>query len=111
MIVVRRIAGESFDLVTGEEIPKSLVLTNGHSEVSIPVDDASVARVIELMATSPSPESGGEPVSAPHLPLADSSQLPLTAGATNPVLQVAPEPADDRTPGEYDDPESGVASI
>jgi len=48
MIRVVRISGESIDLETGKELPKSLVLSNGLREISITVSDEIVQEVIRL---------------------------------------------------------------
>lgn len=49
MISVIRIIGESYDLVTGNESPKSLVLTNGSQEVAIAISDKDLSRVLTLL--------------------------------------------------------------
>jgi len=50
MIHVVRITGESYDLESGTEIPKALVLSNGVREFSLHVDDDTVQAVVEMMA-------------------------------------------------------------
>lgn len=50
MIRVTKILGESYDLETGAETKKGLILSNGISEVAVEVSDEAVDRVITLMA-------------------------------------------------------------
>jgi hypothetical protein len=103
MIVVRRIAGESYDLVTGKEQPKALVLSNGHSEVFVPINEETVLRVIQLMVTSP--QDNAADMSGATFTVEDP---PSPAETHNPALRVAPPPDESR---EYDDPETGTVSI
>lgn len=50
MIRVVRIAGESYDLETGATRPKEVVLSNGHREVGLPVDDEKVQDLLMMAA-------------------------------------------------------------
>lgn len=50
MIRVVRIAGESYDLETGSEFPKALILSNGIREFALHVDDETIKAVVEMMA-------------------------------------------------------------
>lgn len=100
MIIVKRITGESFDLETGEQIPKTLVLSNGEREATIIIDDAAALTVVKLMVSDHElddvPAEGGE-----SFTLADSDddpELKLSRTAEGAF-------------GEWDDHESGIASI
>jgi len=56
MIRVVQLLGDSFDLETGKELPRRLVLTNGTSKFEIAVSDLEAAGVLELMI-----EADGKP--------------------------------------------------
>jgi len=99
MIVVKRIAGESYDLETGAAIPKSLVLSNGSQELSILIDDDTAAAVIQFMAAGGTIRAPGQVCfsgPAPHQPT-----MTLVPPTTNPEEEFT----------EWDDPESGLKSL
>jgi hypothetical protein len=101
MITVKRITGESYDLETGEEIPKTLVLSNGSQEVSIAVDDETAVEVVKLMVGRQEPMRPEEPQRGDQ----ELSQL------ISEEMVKDLERGDGSEMGEWDDPESGVASI
>lgn len=100
MIKVVRISGESFDLESGKEIPKALVLSNGIREILIPVDEEIIVQVIQMTTET-------------------STQVhPQTLGGNGEELEFASpvEPDEDKVktdePGsEYDDSSTGVGSL
>lgn len=47
-VTVARIQGESFDLSTGEAVPKAVVLTNGTSEIPLYVNDEIAMSVLAM---------------------------------------------------------------
>jgi len=132
MIRVVRIAGESYDLESGEELPKALVLSNGVREFSLHVDDMTAQAVVEMMAESQAlrnqntisktstvkvPSNGGTPaqtVSSPPTPEPALQKLGSIIVDDLPEDVPADEPEDEEVyePGEeYSDPTTGVSSL
>lgn len=66
-ITVSRVVGESFDLGTGEALPKAIVLTDGIVELPVYVDDEIALSVISL-AHGNGELQEPEPVEAPKKP-------------------------------------------
>lgn len=91
MIKVVRIAGEAFDLETGERASKALVLSNGMDEVHVPVRDDIINAVLHLAYKSRT------------TPLQEKEAVE----EEEPLAQ--PELISERD--EYGDPRSGTASI
>lgn len=129
MIRVARIVGEGYDLEMDAETPKALVLSNGHREVQVFVDEDTMAQVIGLLA-----DAVEEPNPTPNWPKELPTQDPPRAAAApappapkpppkKPKVHIPvdivtgkplkePEPEVDEGPGEeYDDAETGVASL
>ncbi len=103
MIVVKRITGESFDLETGSEVPRGLVLSNGSQELIIPASD-EVIKSIVIMA-----RLDGIPI-----PQGPSAQRLTETPPTPPGMTLAPSISEvvlDSGLTEYDDQESGLGSI
>jgi hypothetical protein len=94
MIKVVRIAGESFDLETRQGTPKSLVLSNGTRELSIPVGDKVALEVLAMMTG---------PMSAPLASPEDNFQVEA-------LQEDAPRDVDDLG-DEYNDPATGAGSL
>lgn len=70
-IRVTRIMGESFDLETGHQLPKSIVLTNGVKEIPVFVDDDVALAVIEMMTGESAPKKSSPALETkPERPLA-----------------------------------------
>jgi len=115
MIVVKRIAGESYDLETGQEIPKTLVLSNGHHEFGFPIDDETARSIIQFMLESPDSSAAPPPKPAfdgETVARVDQEVTAPPAAAPAPNFSLAPDPGDqDGELGEWDDPESGLKSI
>jgi hypothetical protein len=62
MIKVVRITGEGFDIESSKSVGPQLVISNGTSEVTIPIDDAILSKVIQLIAVkAPEAEKVVEP--------------------------------------------------
>lgn len=67
MITITRIAGESYNLQTGEQMPKALILSNGIREYSLYVDDHTAKDILSLLlevsqeSTASSAPVGSEP--------------------------------------------------
>jgi hypothetical protein len=126
VIKVVRIAGESYDLETGAEMPKALVLSNGVREVSIHVDDSVINEVVQMMQESPSaPAPIAAPVEPPggngglELPDVDLQTPRISTTQPRPAVNLEAEIAaaeatvagEGFEPGEeYDDPGTGAAS-
>lgn len=127
MIKVTRIAGESFDLETKEELPKALILFNGKREYPIYVDDETARAVVEMMMESvPAravPKNGGSS-STNTGPLAGIPEElkkrldSLEPKGPPPMATVgdAPEPEMDDNSGvdpgeEYNDTATGAESL
>jgi len=137
MIRVVRVAGESYDLETGDAIPKALVLSNGVREFPIYVDDDTAMAVIAMMAEAqetrnastvskvaqvPIPGTGKpQPVVVPesepqvHQQVFEPERQPVTGPRMASVVDL-PEEGDYEEEGaepgeEYNDPATGVASL
>jgi hypothetical protein len=61
MIQVVRIAGESFDIETGKQVSKALVLSNGADEVHVPVREDVIKAVLHLYWHAPERTKAPEP--------------------------------------------------
>jgi hypothetical protein len=48
MITIKAIVGETYDLQTCEEVPKQVILTNGISELTVPVNEELMHAAIRL---------------------------------------------------------------
>jgi hypothetical protein len=139
MIRVVRLAGESLDLETGTELPKSLVLSNGLREVSIIISDDIAREVVRMQVElkkyvsehidNPGVDPDGQP----------QENVPKSTSPTNieeakqqiqrriqqvtraqpadppPLAEVEDSPGDDEGddgPGsEYEDQNTGTASL
>lgn len=133
MITVTRIAGESYNLQTGEMLPKALVLSNGAKEYFLYVDEETAAAVLQLLVEDTSSvehlppsrfrEESVEPSEQPKKeppnkePLRKNLDLEAPAAQPPPmaVVEGAPEQEEEeyeREPGEeYNDPATGAASL
>lgn len=134
MIRVIRIAGESYDLETGEELPKALILSNGLREFALHVDDDTAHAVVQMMAESQEARSQKTVEKAKRVSIPGNGSNPvelirpahrdglegIVQGAHSPAMATvvdAPEEEelmDDEgyEPGEeYSDPATGVGSL
>lgn len=137
MITITKIQGESYDVNTGQEMGRALVITNGISTATIEVPDAAVETVVQLIVElqqrhqHPVREeyvtdaSGGNPV----IKEGASRAVPSKANGSrvrSPMREALPSQARDFfesalsgdvneenfEPGEtYDDPDTGVSSL
>jgi hypothetical protein len=112
MLKVVRIVGESYELDTGKKIPKSFVLSNGMSEVSIPATDLIIEQVLSLVLDA----KGQSNIPKARAPISTFEDLipkyDLPKDPEVPVDQIKPLVLEEREVGEeYRDPETGVASI
>ena len=105
MIRVVRIAGEAFDIETGVKTSKALVLSNGTNEVHVPVRDDIINAVLHLVYHSPENTKEGDPMPPPPEVVVEAPEDPMAAAFDEPMGPNL------RTPGVYDDPRSGTASI
>jgi hypothetical protein len=116
MIFVSRIVGESYDLGSGKELPKALVLSNGKEELLLFVEDDIIQSIIRLSQTA-APAAPAAPVQKQVLKLQDQVQVSDESEVRlNPSLipepAELPEPPVEEGPGsDYDDPTTGVASL
>jgi hypothetical protein len=132
MIKVTRIAGESYNLETRQEMPKALILSNGKREFAVYVGDDVAEAVLEMMLDSEAPARAGKPrveeptLERPVMPPQLAKPAPKTPPARvhtfekpPPMAEIgdAPEPEeeDDNSgsePGEeYNDPATGAGSL
>jgi len=125
MIKVIRIAGESFDFETMKETPKALILSNGKSEFTLYVDDATATAVLKMMLNEDAPapsKSNGSPANARATPVAvpQAPQSPVAESPKAPPMatvgeEEVPEDEHDNSgfePGEeYNDPATGAESL
>lgn len=129
MIKVTRIAGESFDFETRQELPKAIILSNGKREYTLYVGDEVAKDVLELMleviTPPPSPKKEPSPAKASSKPKASAKAPAKTQSKAPPaeepsqfmaaVGETFAQETDDnnsREPGEeYNDPATGVESL
>lgn len=125
MIRVVRIAGESYDLETGATCSKEVILSNGHREIGLPVDDervqhlllmaAEVDMLTQLRTADPEPKpapkgNGGVEHVKVTVALSDDIGVVDEVEAHSQVYE--PEPDEEYEPGEeYNDPTTGVGSL
>lgn len=109
MITVIRVTGESYDLETGTQIPKAIVISNGVQELSILVDDDTARKVIGLMMDQPAvSQDMEEPISWPEA----QPQVINTAQSGNTQPDAAIHELQEGDPHEiYSEPGTGTASI
>jgi hypothetical protein len=119
MLRVTAILEGGLDLEKGEEIPRSIVVTNGKRVVTIPVPDAKVQDLISMFAE----ELGKTVERPPHLEPQEPKVFtkPTFKRETKPLFEMEPaepethildEDSQDFKPGEdYDDPGTGVSSL
>jgi hypothetical protein len=125
MIQVVRIQGESFNLGTGELIPKSLILSNGVRELFLPVDDSTAEEVLRMLVECAEvgeevPSISGTVEPGVHKPVSPSAKVdslhielvdtPLSEAGETPAVDDKED--DDFEPGEeYNDPMTGIGSM
>ena len=98
MIRVIRIVGESFDIDTKQETPKMIVLSNGHREVSVPVDDEAARAIVNMLLE----ELSDKPIQEDKDPVQPKSR---GNGKPKPRAPKKIEFSPEDGPGnEYDDP-------
>ncbi len=120
MIRIVRLAGESYDLETGTQLPKALILSNGVREFALHVDDDTAMAVVHMMAEGQQaldeavaeakvPGNGsGEPIEEP--PRLREVEPPTMASVVDDEAEE--EDSLEREPGEeYNDPATGVGSL
>jgi hypothetical protein len=126
VIKVVRIAGESYDLETGSELSKAIVLSNGAREISIHVDDNIIGEIVQMMTEAqggtlpmgpskpqvPQPTGGNGGLEPPDV---KSPSPPLVKPKVKLEAELAAAEAavsgEEFEPGEeYDDPGTGAAS-
>jgi len=129
MITITKIQGESYDVNTGQEMGRALVITNGISTATIEVPDAAVETVVQLIVElqqrhqQPAQDFGIRKEAEP------SRAVPSKANGSrvrSPMREALPSQARDYfesalsgdvneenfEPGEtYDDPDTGVSSL
>lgn len=128
MIRVTRIVGESFDLESGEEKSKAIMLSNGHRELLVHVSDGVIDSLLRMTAEALPPDApqvpSGNGSGVPQPPAKVLSQEEMdsaleTQGTdldfkTDPVFEdvpaFAPEP-EFEAGEEYDDPSTGTPSL
>ena len=107
MIKLVQITGESYDLETGKERPKAIVLSNGVRQLSIEVSDEAVKEIIQMQLEVAKKEPLMERMAS------QPPQIrPLVEAAPAPVLAELAETPEDDDPGvDYADSSTGTASI
>ena len=120
MLRVTAILEGGLDLEKGEEIPRSIVVTNGKRTVTIPVPDHKVKEMVDMFAEelgtkAPPDAEPSAPAPAPKAP-ARPTKVPETkalfeveteAPPSMPVIEEAGfEPGE-----EYEESGTGVASL
>jgi hypothetical protein len=115
MIKLVKITGETYDIETGKETGKGIVLSNGHEELHIPVRDEDVRDIILLQMKAKEAVIAvptgvvGKP--ADPNPYTEEENLGEGATAVVPLASVADSPAEDEPGPEFDDSSTGTASI
>jgi len=117
MIAITKIVGELFDLVKGQPLGHSVVISNGLSDRTVEVSDEFIMMVLmlkqELDENTQAPEEGPGPQ-----PQVYSAPVPQKAKASNGQRQAPlaqrPAPVQQQPEDEnevYSDPDSGASSL
>jgi len=113
MISVVAITGETYDLNTGRETPKGVILSNGVRNITIEVSDEVIKEVILLDAevrNAEAPKRNGKTRKVKSEPMAPP--VALTDEADENPLGEAVEPPPEDDPGfDYADADTGVSSV
>ena len=121
MISVIAISGETYDLQTGHETPKSLILSNGLRTITIEVNDEVIREVIlmnaEIAGAQPAPKRNVKSKRAKVIeepPLEETVEDGMESAA-EPNLGEAADAPDGDAEGDagvdYFDTDRGVASV
>jgi len=118
MIAITRIVGELFDLVKGQPLGHSVVISNGLSDRTVEVSDEFIMMVLmlkrELDENTPASEEEEGPGPQPQV---YSAPVPQKAKAGNGQRQTPPvqRPAPAQQPEDenevYADPDTGASSL
>jgi len=130
MITITKIQGESYDVNTGQEMGRALVITNGISTATIEVPDAAVETVVqlivELQQRHQQPAQEGYQLMKEAAPARAVPSKANGSRVRSPMREALPSQARDFfesalsgdvneenfEPGEtYDDPDTGVSSL
>jgi len=140
MLKVVKITEGGIDLETKTELPRAIVISNGHREVTVPANDIVIKEVVALFAENggPKPEGAERHLAAAHKwPLGHGgassyvdpkspprnierpppSPQPVTMGSPSPFIEEAeegPQTPDDEgfEPGEeFNDGGTGASSL
>lgn len=108
-----RIVGESFDLRTGQESPKGVVLSNGHHEITLPVDDRQLGIILKFWGEGMEPgPPKGKNGHAQVEPQTWAEPPRFVEERVNPNTFDTVQEDDELGPGEmYEDALTGAASI
>ena len=112
MIKLIQIVGESYNLETGQETKKALVLSNGIRQLSVEVSDEVIRDLIMMQleasqAETPSTRAANHVVVQPVV-VEETSEEPVDVPT---MAAVADAPVDEDPGFEYADSSTGTASI
>lgn len=108
MLKVVKIIEGGIDLVTQEELPRSLIISNGMREIAVPANDIVIREVVELIAeyAAKPPNVSVEDVSRYTEPNAPAT--PPRANMANPYRRTPPSPqVVNQAPSPFEDEEEG----
>lgn len=127
MISVIAISGETYDLSTGRETPKGIILSNGIRNITIEVSDEVIKEVILLdtearnvsvpkSAAPLEPKRNGKTrkvkvALAVAQEAAEQLELGVAVLEDNPLGEAVDPPPEDDPGFDYADSETGVASV
>jgi len=114
MIKVSRIAGESYDLETGDKILKAIILTNGKREIAIQVSDEVITQILLMERESKGDLQANKPSELKIVTPSFVEQVTFEHAEPTDIPKDIVEPpfSYDREIGEeYNDPDTGVNSL
>jgi len=106
MLYITKIIEGGIDLMTQQELPRSLVVSNGDREIVIPVNDNVIAEVVELFAENGGPQNQNIPVA--DAPSAQTPNTSRVAASTNRAQRPPPSPQPvNQAPNPFEEEEEG----
>lgn len=115
MLKVTKIIEGGIDLETNQELPRTIVVSNGHREVNIPANDNVIRQLIRLFAENSEPQDRITLEGASHYvepttpPSTDVSRTSLSPQPVNTAPSLFDDPKEEPSEIEDGDFEPGEA--
>jgi hypothetical protein len=110
MLYITKIIEGGIDLMTQQELPRSLVVSNGDREIVIPVNDNVIAEVVELFAENGGPQNQNIPVA--DVPSAQTPNTSRAAADANRAQRPPPSPQPvNQAPNPFEEEEEGPQMV